>query len=211
MYCGKCGCKIRNGEVKCSNCGADVTEIEYCGGFWGLVGEDEKKVVVPEIQGNRVVEQVVAPEIHRVEAEKIVVPEIHRSETEKTVVPVKQDIVKKERKRHKRRMKVFLILIMVLFLACLAQMFRVSVMTKKYRVLRKDYEILYQKYQDLDAEYQALYLENEELKNGMNVINGADPNAGGDVNMNEEGVNENGESNENDKLNNNIIENEVQN
>ena len=59
MYCKKCGCKILT-EEKCPECGADVTDIEYCGGFWGLVektaSEDEEdKVRTEEIikEGNK--------------------------------------------------------------------------------------------------------------------------------------------------------------
>lgn len=42
MYCQKCGCKINMEERRCSDCGTDVKGNEYCGGFWGLVGEEEK-------------------------------------------------------------------------------------------------------------------------------------------------------------------------
>lgn len=50
MYCSKCGCKIHAGENVCSNCRTALKDIEYCGGFWGLVGQNipEDKVVIVE-------------------------------------------------------------------------------------------------------------------------------------------------------------------
>ena len=52
MYCAKCGCKIQAGENVCSNCRAVLNNAEYCGGFWGLVGQnipEEKAVTVETI------------------------------------------------------------------------------------------------------------------------------------------------------------------
>ncbi len=50
MYCSKCGCKIHAGEDVCSNCHAALNNVEYCGGFWGLVGRNipEEKAVTAE-------------------------------------------------------------------------------------------------------------------------------------------------------------------
>ena len=41
MFCNNCGKKIKPGALKCS-CGAPVEKMEYCGGFWGLVGKNPK-------------------------------------------------------------------------------------------------------------------------------------------------------------------------
>ena len=42
MFCNNCGKKIKAGAVRCS-CGAPVEQMEYCGGFWGLVGKKPEK------------------------------------------------------------------------------------------------------------------------------------------------------------------------
>lgn len=39
MYCSNCGCKVHEDEKVCSDCGASLYSVEYCGGFWGLVGK----------------------------------------------------------------------------------------------------------------------------------------------------------------------------
>ena len=45
MYCKDCGCKLKKGEKYCPDCGTEVTEIEYNGGFYGLVnGKENKKI-----------------------------------------------------------------------------------------------------------------------------------------------------------------------
>ena len=38
MFCLKCGYKLKHESTRCLNCGENVSEFEYCGGFWGLVG-----------------------------------------------------------------------------------------------------------------------------------------------------------------------------
>ena len=42
MFCNNCGKKIKAGSSRCS-CGAPVEQMEYCGGFWGLVGKKPEK------------------------------------------------------------------------------------------------------------------------------------------------------------------------
>ena len=39
MFCGKCGAKISPENSRCESCGAPAEYAEYCGGFWGLVGQ----------------------------------------------------------------------------------------------------------------------------------------------------------------------------
>ena len=50
MYCKKCGCRINGNESRCTECGTEISRVEYCGGFWGLVGVDNKKVEIPVIE-----------------------------------------------------------------------------------------------------------------------------------------------------------------
>lgn len=39
MFCKKCGMKCDSSRETCVNCGYPIAGDEYCGGFWGLVGE----------------------------------------------------------------------------------------------------------------------------------------------------------------------------
>ena len=39
MFCNKCGAKISPGANRCEFCGTPAEFAEYCGGFWGLVGQ----------------------------------------------------------------------------------------------------------------------------------------------------------------------------
>ena len=42
MYCRKCGYKLDSDARACDECGTLVDGTEYCGGFWGLVNDEEK-------------------------------------------------------------------------------------------------------------------------------------------------------------------------
>ncbi len=62
MYCQKCGCKISKNDKKCPNCGKKV-ELEYCGGFWGLVGEEREQSPKREIEKQKEVTKEIPEEI----------------------------------------------------------------------------------------------------------------------------------------------------
>ena len=62
MYCQKCGCKISKNDKKCPNCGKKV-ELEYCGGFWGLVGEEIEQSPKREIEKQKEVTKEIPEEI----------------------------------------------------------------------------------------------------------------------------------------------------
>ena len=62
MYCQKCGCKIKKNDKKCPNCGKKV-ELEYCGGFWGLVGEEIEQSPKREIEKQKEVTKEIPEEI----------------------------------------------------------------------------------------------------------------------------------------------------
>lgn len=49
MYCSYCGCKLNSTAKKCPSCGNDARS-EYCGGFWGLVGEKEQQKSEPVVE-----------------------------------------------------------------------------------------------------------------------------------------------------------------
>ena len=48
MYCDNCGYKLKKTDTVCPKCGNTVENAEYCGGFWGLVGEE-----IPETVKNK--------------------------------------------------------------------------------------------------------------------------------------------------------------
>ena len=43
MFCRKCGMKIIPGEASCRNCGEAARAGEYCGGFWGITGDEKRE------------------------------------------------------------------------------------------------------------------------------------------------------------------------
>ena len=49
MYCSYCGCKLDSTAKKCPSCG-NAVRSEYCGGFWGLVGEKEQQKSEPVVE-----------------------------------------------------------------------------------------------------------------------------------------------------------------
>ena len=50
MYCKKCGIRIKEGQEKCPECGTEQDKPEYCGGFWGLVGDRREDEASRQIQ-----------------------------------------------------------------------------------------------------------------------------------------------------------------
>ena len=62
MYCQKCGCKISKNDKKCPNCGKKVV-LEYCGGFWALVGEEIEQSPKREIKKQKEVTKEIPEEI----------------------------------------------------------------------------------------------------------------------------------------------------
>ena len=62
MYCQKCGCKISKNDKKCPNCGKKVV-LEYCGGFWALVGEEIEQSPKREIEKQKEVTKEIPEEI----------------------------------------------------------------------------------------------------------------------------------------------------
>lgn len=50
MYCKKCGIRIKEGQEKCPECGTEQDKPEYCGGFWGLVGDQREDEASRQIQ-----------------------------------------------------------------------------------------------------------------------------------------------------------------
>lgn len=50
VYCKKCGIRIKEGQEKCPECGTEQDKPEYCGGFWGLIGNQREDEASRQIQ-----------------------------------------------------------------------------------------------------------------------------------------------------------------
>lgn len=160
MYCKNCGCKINIGEKRCSDCGNDIKGVEYCGGFWGLVGEEKKVKTLNPIEEKPKEE----PEKKKVEKVKtfekyIVQRKIAEGESEKLNEELMNTIMKKNKIITKYKIwKIFLIgVVLILMTGCLLQAVQISQVSKQC-------DELYQIYEGLSLEYQELYDYYAELK-----------------------------------------------
>lgn len=114
VYCNNCGCKISSGERRCPNCDAEIRDIEYNGGFWGLVGKIENESFIPEIDtiesdSNKSVNKDVSMDISdaldkgsdaHMQVEKDIDRKVEKSETDRRAEENKQDAkIKKACKR----------------------------------------------------------------------------------------------------------------
>lgn len=141
MYCQKCGYKLESNSFTCPNCGSRNDEIEYCGGFWGLVHQDESKKLL---------------ENKREEARK----EEVRSETARRK---RNSAVYEERQRKKKKQGVVSVLLCacVLFvIISMIQTVQVASGSEKYREM----ETRMEEHQGLESENQRLLEENENLE-----------------------------------------------
>lgn len=143
MYCKKCGCKIKSGQRCCSDCGIETSNIEYCGGFWGLVGEDNKKEHVPIIE-----------EIH---------PQKNQDNEKQDILVVKEKY-KKGQNRKKRKLLNYVIF--VLLTICVIQTVRISVVSHKYEKQQVRYRLLSEKYKNAEDEIKRLseMIDNFDIK-----------------------------------------------
>lgn len=120
MYCKKCGCRLNKGNSKCPDCGVKVTEIEYCGGFWGLVGERGKNDGQADID-----------------------------RSEKLMIPAKKESNTKIKQKFVLKVRILIFLLIVTAIICLVQTIRVLEISKRYDKLGEKYEILYENYKEL--------------------------------------------------------------
>lgn len=144
MYCKKCGCKIKSEEKYCSDCGAEVGNIEYCGGFWGLVGEEKEKIDIPDIKP--------------VEPEKII-------EENKKAALKEHPVSKRKNKRKNRMMYVGIALLII----CVIQTIRVSSISRKYEFQKMRYNNLKQNYDELIIEKENIKKEYDVFKQSVMI------------------------------------------
>lgn len=43
MFCRRCGLKIEGSASRCRRCGEPVSTAEYCGGFWGILNQQQRQ------------------------------------------------------------------------------------------------------------------------------------------------------------------------
>ncbi len=146
MYCMKCGCKIVPKSMKCSNCGADSTRVEYCGGFWGLVGSS--KIVNDEIQYDK-------------EMQTFEVPKEKRGQKTENELLSK---IKENSKKQKLIISFLLGVVIIMLAVCIVQTFRSKSYARKYDSSKNTYSTLDIEYQDLKKKYDALTIEFESLQ-----------------------------------------------
>ena len=117
MYCQKCGCKINKNDKKCLNCGKKV-ELEYCGGFWGLVGEEIDQSPKREIEKQKEVTKEISEEKKQSEITREEVPKRREkvvSEAEyKRAVAAKKILLRRYNKLRKLSCICGMVLVLVL-------------------------------------------------------------------------------------------------
>lgn len=138
MYCLKCGKKISLGEEQCSECGTKISGNEYCGGFWGLVGEDNK--------------------IERNSKPCDPIKVVNESENEELRKTIKKDAFIK--KKYRKKTQILSVFLIVLVAVCFAQIVFCSVTIKNYQNTKKENQNLYQQNQELID-------SNDELSNQL--------------------------------------------
>ncbi len=160
MYCKNCGCKINTGEKRCSDCGTDIKEIEYCGGFWGLVGEEEKvkTLISIEEKPKEVLERNTIKKREILE-NRVVQRTTEKRESKKLNEELINSImIKNKTIRRYKNLKIFLVgVVLILVTVCLLQSVQISQVSKQC-------EKLYTIYEGLILEHQEFYGHYGELK-----------------------------------------------
>lgn len=177
MYCVKCGCKINPGEKRCPDCGLEVTETEYCGGFWGLVGEEENKMTA--LQSNREHKKERTEQIKETDTKAV------KTAEDKTTEKLNMELQERRKKElrlkraYKERMQLLSGILIAVLLICLIQTVRVSLTSGKYKKLQAEYDILTEnnetlhnaytklnkKYREIKSEYEELERQSDNKKN----------------------------------------------
>ena len=156
MYCQKCGCKVAEKEKKCPNCGRSV-EIEYCGGFWGLVGEEKKQSEVCQNKNTDTIpsEIIVKQEKHE-ERDTV-------TEKEYKKILISKKLLNKKYKKLKKRSGICIgILIIAVILQSVSMVTIINEKTDietKYESLSNNYELGQIKYKKLKEQYKSLNIK----------------------------------------------------
>lgn len=157
MYCQKCGCRVKRTDEKCPNCGS-VVSLEYCGGFWGLVGEEPKSrsnSVKRNLQQEDMGKRLFQAEEEKTEAEQ------KQNEAEKEKEKYRHLLMEKRKVNEKNRkvLKILTAALGVLLIVCVLEsafLLYKNFVQENYRNLSADYEALEENYKILEDKYEAL-------------------------------------------------------
>ena len=149
MYCSYCGCKLDSAAKKCPSCGNDARS-EYCGGFWGLVGEKEQQKPEPVEEKKDAQENQIMP----VDSESK-----EKSNDMKKALP-DNGMLKVEKKKQIRQ-KIVTGILLVSILLCIIQTVRLTALNRKFSDMQDENEMISQENGELMIEK-----EEAEKKNG---------------------------------------------
>jgi Sec-independent protein translocase protein TatA/RNA polymerase subunit RPABC4/transcription elongation factor Spt4 len=177
MYCKKCGCRLSSSAKVCPECGCEAT-TEYCGGFWGIVGENSK-VPAPH-------ERDAAPQKKTTAAAPAAPPATASEETLKELAAARKEaserkaIAAKERARADKaeeklrsRGKTLAIILVLVLLFGLLQSLRlagrptnkdISDLKDQVKTLEDQNKTLDKQNRELQKTNDTLQKENDELK-----------------------------------------------
>ena len=156
MYCKKCGCKVTEKEKKCPNCGRSV-EIEYCGGFWGLVGEEKKQSEGCQNKNTDTISSEVV-----VKKEKQEEGDTATEKEYKKILIAKKILNKKYKKLKKRSGICIGVLIIALILQSVSMVTVINEkenIETKYESLSNNYELGKIKYKKLKEQYKSINIK----------------------------------------------------
>lgn len=166
MYCKICGCKIKSGMKRCPDCGADVSDIEYCGGFWGLVGEDtEVKMPVSFDTGIRTGESADEREKEQeYKSPSYTYPENEeKSQANRRKEPDVLGQGTKQNKSSNLLTKILAVAATLLLLFCIVQTFRLSGAEKKNKEAMAECESLKEEVKSLNSKNTKLESQVKKL------------------------------------------------
>lgn len=171
MYCSYCGCKLDGNAKKCPACGNDA-KAEYCGGFWGLVGETRQQVHNQTLEISNKEEKTVPLKSKTDEVSTNLAKE-------KVALEKKIEKLKKKEKNNQLKQKIFIGLIVFVLLICTIQTIRLAFSNKKIAKLQNENETISRKYDDLlqdktdvDTDYKDLKEKYDELDQSNSELQG---------------------------------------
>ena len=140
MYCSYCGCKLDSTAKKCPSCGNDARS-EYCGGFWGLVGEKEPQK--PELAAEK--KNMEETQIMSVDSRS----EVKSSDMEKAFP---ENGIEEVEKKRKISQKLVIGILLVSVLVCVIQTARLTISNRKLTDIQEEKEIISQEYGEMAEE-----------------------------------------------------------
>ncbi|MCI7098824.1 MAG: zinc-ribbon domain-containing protein [Lachnospiraceae bacterium] len=153
MYCRKCGYKLDSDAKACDECGTPVDGTEYCGGFWGLVNDEEK------MTGNEK-KQNCSEEEETYSEKECLIPERESTLSEQKNFSLRKVSVRKS--------NTFKILCFLLLIAAV-QTFRVCSVSNRLDTRNQEYQNLLQSYERLLQKNNELMKQNNDLRDNENV------------------------------------------